>query len=161
MPVAFADGAEESVQAAAHLRPGLQVRAKGKHVGMVVPAAIFCRVLAPGNGAADSPHLIRGDCNTDSAAAHDNTEDIFAASRRHRLTRRLRKVRIVRARFAVRAVVHTTVAERRQVGGDLLLELESAVVAAKVYFQGALHCQASQRRLARNTSIRLRIASLY
>ena len=159
MAPAFLLRREERVEAALHLREGLEVGAEGEDIGVVVAPRVLRRVLAPGHGAARVRDFVGRDRNAHPAAADHDPEG--ARGSHDGPGHGVRAGRVVRALGAVAAVVAAVMALRFQVFDDGLLELESAMVAAAVNLHALLQSDASHSRLARNTITVLRIKSLY
>lgn len=154
MAPAFLGGAKVGVQAALDLDPGLYIRAKGQAVGMVMAAAVFADMLAPGDCAADAMYLVCRDADADPAAAKDQAEAAWSGV--DRLPHCLGEAGIIRALFAQRAVVRALVAELSQVFKGSLFEFEAAVVAAEMNLQGVLQSQARPSRPPSITKARMR-----
>lgn len=152
MAAAFAPGSQECVDAALRRGESLQVAAEGEGIGMVVAAAVFGNMLAPGHHAAYARQLVGGDADTDSAAADQHGQCVRWIAGQG-CAGQPGEVGVVNAVGAGTAVIGAVVPEFGQVVDELLFELEAAVVATEVDFHAALPMMAAANRLAVNITI--------
>ena len=129
-------GAEENVDDALGRREVDLSAAERENVGVIVLPAVARQRLVVGRRGEDAGDLVGGHGRADAGAVDEDADPRVA--RLNGLGDRQRDVGIIHRLRGVRAEVVEPVTEPREVGLDLLLQLEPAVIAADRHGQARL-----------------------